>query len=113
MLTAEQLVLLGREHDAAAAARDELRRAVATFATSRDAADGWAVVRALVAADIGAPRRRDALEESLEAARAELDGLRGGRDALEWRVREMRAQLILLRADGEADGEDERRDWWE
>ena len=96
---AEEDELLGREHDAAAAARDELRRAIAAFASSRDAADGWAVVRALVAADIGAPRRRAALEESLEAARAELDGLRDGRDALDWRVREMRAQLILLHAE--------------
>ena len=57
------------------------------------------MVRALVSADIGAPRRRAALEESLEAARAELDGLRDGRDALDWRVREMRAQLILLHAE--------------
>ena len=96
---AEEDELLGREHDAAAAARDELRRAVAAFASSRDAADGWEVVRALVSADIGAPRRRAALEESLEAARAELDGLRDGRDALDWRVREMRAQLILLHAE--------------
>ena len=64
---AEEDELLGRKHDAAAAARDELR-AVAAFASSRDAADGWAVVRALVSADIGAPRRRAALEESLEAA---------------------------------------------
>ena len=103
----EQLLALEQVTDDAAArmltrhavelrqAREAWADAIATFRAARSPQSAWRALRAHV--HLHAVRERHAAqEEELESGRRELNALRDGRGALEWRVTESRAKLILL-----------------
>mmetsp|Transcript_67651 Transcript_67651/g.151002 ORF Transcript_67651/g.151002 Transcript_67651/m.151002 type:complete len:277 (-) Transcript_67651:319-1149(-) len=75
--------------------QDVCTAAAAGFQVARSASVGWRLVRAYMRL-LSVQRRHAEQLHVLESERRELDMLRDGRGALEWRVKETRAKLIIL-----------------
>ena len=75
--------------------------ALASFRARRSAPQAWRVLRAH-ARTVAAPGHRAREQEEVTRGFAELQAVQEGRDALSWRVKELHAQLIVLRGQSAA-----------